>query len=59
MIERELPGVVCNNYTAHGYYKLVIISDAYVMRARSVDFPLQFMRRGGLKSRIMHLYDMS
>lgn len=29
---RELPGVVCNNYTAHGYYKLVIISDAYAMR---------------------------
>lgn len=44
--ERGLPRVVCNNYTAHGYYKLVIISDA---RSRNVDFLLQFMRRDGIK----------
>lgn len=55
---RELPGVMCNNYTAHSYYKLVIISDAYAMRMRCArDFPLQFVRRDGLKSSI-GLYDV-
>lgn len=43
---RELPRVVCNNYTAHGYYKLVIISDAL---SRNMNFLLQFMRRDDIK----------
>lgn len=53
---RELPGVVCNNYTAHGYYKLVIINDAYAMRAPGFSVAICATRRDGLKSCI-GLYD--
>jgi len=53
MIERELPGTVCNNYTVHGYYKLVIISDAYaslIFAQRGLSVAIYATGRDGLKS---------